>query len=502
MVKRLFQSLRYCYREVVWSKGPLQVPESEHFKRSNHSNLTIRFSITLCILPIISSQHLFNLVTCSMKQLLLLFCCLYSLHIYSQNTPAPAPLMSADEAVRIALENNFDIRLSRTDAEIARLNNTRANAGMLPVINFVASENVAVNAFQYQRFFNGNVNENYGVPSNNLNASVQLSWTLFNGRRMQITKKRLGELENLGTINLKNTVQNTTSAVLQAYYDIVRGRLQEKALIEVIALNEERLRIAEARLAAGFAAQTDALQARIDLNQRRSDLLTQQNATAASKRSLNLLLVRPAETAFEVDENLQNTYNPQRNALIYKTSAQNPALLAFQKSAEIAALQVDEARTLNKPVITGTSQFNAQRADNGAGILLNNTGAGLAIGATLSVPLYTGGNIRRQVETAQLAAQQAALRTQSQLKSLETDLDNQLTFYQIQQQILTLEEENVGIARENLNVSTERFRIGTTNGLEIQTAQNTLEQALVRRNLVLFNLKSTEIRLRLLAGEL
>lgn len=437
-----------------------------------------------------------------MKQLLFFVSFLYSLHLYGQITPASGPILSADEAVRIALENNFDIRLSRTDAEIARLNNTRANAGMLPVINLIAGENAAVNAFQYQKFFDGRVNENYGVPSNTLSAAVQLNWTLFNGRRMQITKRRLGELENLGTLNLQNTVQNTTSAVLQAYYEIVRGRLQEKALIEVIALNEERLRIAEARLAAGFAAQTDALQARIDLNQRRSDLLTQQNATTASKRNLNRLLVRPAETPFEVDENLQNAYNPERNALIQKVVSQNPTLLALQKNAEVFALQVDEARTLNKPVITGTSQFNAQRADNGAGILLNNTGAGLAIGATLSVPLYTGGNIRRQVETAQLAAQQASLRTESQRLTFETDLDNQLTFYQTQQQILTLEEENVGIARENLNVSTERFRVGTTNGLEIQTAQNTLEQALVRRNLVLFNLKSTEIRLRLLAGEL
>ncbi len=133
-----------------------------------------------------------------MKQLLFFFSFFYTLHLYSQVTPAPGPLLSADEAVRIALENNFDIRLSRADADIARLNNTRANAGMLPVINLVAGENAAVNAFQYQKFFDGRVNENYGVPSNTLNAAVQLSWTLFNGRRMQITKKRLGELENLG----------------------------------------------------------------------------------------------------------------------------------------------------------------------------------------------------------------------------------------------------------------------------------------------------------------
>lgn len=437
-----------------------------------------------------------------MKQFLLFICLLNALYLFSQNTAITAPVLSADEAVRIALESNYDIRLSRADAEIARLNNTRGNAGMLPNVNFVAGENVAVNGFQYQKFFDGRVNENYGVLSNTLSAGVQLNWTLFDGRRMQITKKRLEELERLGSLNLQNSVQNTTSAVLQAYYDIVRGRLQERALSEVITLNEERLRIAEARLAAGFAAQTDALQARIDLNQRRSDLLTQQNATRAGKRNLNQLLVRPTDTPFEVDENLQNTYNPERNALIKKILSQNPTLLALQKNADVAVLLVDENRTLNKARITGIGQVNTQRADNAAGILLNNTQAGVALGASLSIPLYTGGNIRRQIETAQLAAQQAALRTESQRLVFETDLDNQLTFYQVQQQILALEEENVGIARENLNVSTERFRVGTTNGLETQTAQNTLEQALVRRNLVLFNLKSTEIQLRLLAGEL
>ncbi len=174
---------------------------------------------------------------------------------------------------------------------------------MLPTVTLNAGENVSVNAFQYQKFFDGRSNENYGVLANTLSANIQLAWTLFDGRRMQITKKRLEELERLGTLNLQATVQNTTSSVLQAYYAIVQSRLQEHALEEVIALNEERLRIAQARLAAGFAAQTDALQAQIDLNQRRSDLLTQQNATAAAKRSLNRLLVRPADTAFEIDEN-------------------------------------------------------------------------------------------------------------------------------------------------------------------------------------------------------
>jgi outer membrane protein len=440
------------------------------------------------------------------KHLLLLPLFLLSQYLYSQEPAAQSPitdtLLTPEEAVRIALENNYDIRLTQGDAEIAKLNNIKANAGMLPRIDFVAGDNIGLNAFQQQNLADGRNIEAYGAFTNTANIGVQLNWTLFDGRRMFIAKQRLEELETLGQLNLQNQVQQTTAAVLLAYYEIVRTRLNERALAEVITLNEERLRIAEARLAAGFAAQPDALQARIDLNQRRTDLLNQQTQTAAAKRELNRLLVRPPQTPFSVDEDLVNTYAPNRNTLLEKMSVQNPQLLSLQKNAVVAALIVDEAHTLNKIRIDGVSQFNIQRTDNAAGFLLNNTFGGLSVGATLSIPLYTGGNLRRQVEVAQVQARQSNILVESQRLFIEAELDNQLAFFNANQQVLSLEEESVESARESLNISTQRFRLGQTNALEVQTAQNTLEQALARRNIVQYNLKATEIQLRLLAGEL
>jgi outer membrane protein TolC len=434
-----------------------------------------------------------------MKRLTSLFLPFFCLPFLTAQTPNP--ILTPEEAVRLALENNYDIRLSRADAEIAKLNNIKANAGMLPTVDFVANENFTLSAFNQKRV-NGDEISDFGVPVNNLSTGVELSWTLFDGKRMFIAKKRLEELEALGQLNLETRVQQTTAQVLQAYYLIVRSRLNERALTEVIALNEERLRIAEARLAAGFSAQTDALQARIDLNQRRADLLNQVTNTAAAKRELNRLLVRLPETPFDVDETLANTYAPDRNTLLEKMLAQNPGLLSLQKNADVAALVVDENRTLNKPRIVGISQFTLSRFDNPAGFAITNSQAGLTVGAGLAIPLYTGGNIKRQVEVAQVQAQQAGLLVASQRLNIEAELDNQLAFFKTHQQVLTLEEDNVQNARESLAVSTERFRLGQTNALEVQTAQNTLEQALARRNLVQYNLKETEIRLRLLAGEL
>lgn len=414
----------------------------------------------------------------------------------------PLVVLTPGEAVRIALENNFDIQLVRGDADIARLNNTKGNAGMLPNLNFVAGENLGVSAFQQQHLADGRVIEAYGKFNNNLNVGLQLNWTLFDGGRMQIAKKRLEAIDELGQINLQNAVIQTTGAVLLGYYGIVYSRLQERSTEEVIVLNEERLRIAEARLAAGFAPSTDALQARIDLNQQRANLLAQQTATASAKRSLNQLLARPAETAFDVEENLTNTYAPDRAALRDKVSNQNPELLSLKKSADIAALIAEENQKLNKPRITGIGQYTIQRSDNGSGFLLNNTQSGLVVGASLAIPLYTGGNNQRLRDVAIVAAKQSRLEVDARRLAAETDLDNHLAFFQTQQQILQLEADNVKNARESLNVSTERFRLGQTNALEVQSAQNTLEQALLRQNVVLYNLKTAELELRLLAGEL
>lgn len=438
-----------------------------------------------------------------MKNLPLLFLFGLSGHLFAQNTTTPAAaLLRAEEAVQIALANNYDIRLVQGDAETARLNNTKGNAGMLPNVNLLVSDNVGLNIFQQQKLADGRVIEAYGRLNNNALAAVQLNWTLFDGHRMQITKKRLEELEALGQLDLKSAVQQTTAGVLLAYYNIVQSRLLERSVGELISLNEERLRIAEARLAAGFAAQTDALQARIDLNQQRSNLLSQQNTTAAAKRNLNQFLARAPETPFEVVETLDNTYTPQREQLLQNVLSQNPELLSLQKNADVAALLVDENRKLSKPRISGVGQYNLQRTDNGAGFLLNNTQSGLVVGASLSLPLYSGGNIQRQVDVARVGALQASVRVDARRLAIETELNHQLAFFQTQQQMLGLETDNIKNARESLQVSTERFRLGQTNALEVQLAQNTLEQALFRQNVVLYNLKTAEVQLRLLSGEL
>jgi outer membrane protein len=414
-------------------------------------------------------------------------------------TPSGAPRLSIEEAVQLALANNYDVRLARADADIAHLNNTRGNAGLLPTVNLVANENLTLSAFQ-QRLANGNEFNAIGAPFNNFNAGVQLSQTLFDGRRMFIERDRLIGMDTLAQLQLRQQMQQLAAAVTLAYGEIARFQNLEQSIRQIIVLNEERLRIAEARLAAGFAAETDALAARLDLNQRQSDLLQQQNTTRLAKYNFNLLLARDANTDFSVDDSQLSKEVPDRATLIERLGAHNATLLTLKQSAAMAQLNTDLTRKLASPRLTGIGQFNALRTDNGAGFLKNNTQAGLAVGLAFTMPLYDGGNIKRQTAVAKVQAEQAELRVAAQTQQLTNELDQLLATAATQQQVLALEQKNVALARQNLLVSTERFRLGQTNGLEVQIAQNTLEQSLFRENQAYFNVHNIVTRLRLIGG--
>jgi outer membrane protein TolC len=413
---------------------------------------------------------------------------------------AQTPTLTPEEAVQLALKHNFSIQIAEKNANIAKANNTQGNAGMLPTINLVANDNFTLSTFQ-QQLSNGNEFNARGATFNNANLGVQLAWTLFDGKRMYVTKDRLQAQEKLGNLQFQAQIVRTSAEVLLAFHEIVKSNQQELAIKEVIALNQEQLRIAEARVAAGFANQTDILTAKLDLNQRKADLLNQQNNTNTTKANLNVLIGRPFDTEFEVLDNNQD-YQPDGPALTTASLTQNIDIKVLEQALIVTNLTAKETNLLNKVRINNITQINALRTDNGAGFLLNNTQAGIILGLNLVYPLYTAGNYNRQVEVAKLQQQQATLQLKSEQQNIPAALNRHLQHFYTQTKILQLENENLLSARDNLNISTERFRLGQTSGLETQIARNTLEQTLLRINIARFNLKVAEINLKLFSGTL
>src|SRR5687768_1769942 len=113
---------------------------------------------------------------------------------------------------------------------------------MLPAADGNFSRTFNINNTR-QEFFSGETRGGEGVKADALSAGVQLSWTVFDGSRMFITRERLNELEYLGELNLQLTMENLVADVTRVYYEIVQQDKRIEVIRDAIGISSERKKI-------------------------------------------------------------------------------------------------------------------------------------------------------------------------------------------------------------------------------------------------------------------
>ncbi len=409
-------------------------------------------------------------------------------------------LLGVDDAVAIALKNNYDVSVARNNASVAKVNNTLGNAGMLPSISVTGSDNYSLNNV-YMNLSSGSSITSSSASSNSLNAGAAFNWTLFDGTKMFITKNKLTQVEKLGEIQFRDMVMQTIYNVNVAFYQVVVQKQQLLAIRDVMAYSLERVKILQKGYDAGIAHKNDLLQAKIDLNVNREAEINQLNNIRNFKRALNQVIARDPDTEFEVADTIPLNYQPDPVDLMNKLYVNNTSVLSYQKQVDIAKLSLGEFQTYRLPKLNFVAAYNFFQSDNSASNVLTNRTYGPLVGGSLVIPVYQAGNALRQVKAAKIQLQSSQysldnvkLQVNTQLKTALTDFDDQKT-------LLGIEKDNLTLAKENLRISLERLRLGQTTALEVRQAQESYANSLARFYDFEFNLKVAETTLKqLVAG--
>ena len=423
---------------------------------------------------------------------------LFSLYIFINfvliNTHAQQ-LLTPDDAVGIALKNNYNILVAHNNAEIAKINNTIGNAGMLPNVTINGIDNYSQSNISLQ-----NTNQNPvkypHASSNNLNANIALNWTLFDGGKMFITKSKLSEIETLGEIQFKEEVLQTAFDVITAYYTIVSQKQQLVAINQVIKYNQERVKITQTSYTAGLSPKTTLLQAKIDLNVYLENAISQQSVIISAKRDLNQLLARDSDATFEVIDSIPLNYTPNKEEFVSKLYSNNTSVLSYQKQVEIAKLNLKEYNATRLPKINFNAGYNLAKIDAKQSSTVYNYSNGPIIGASIAIPIYQSGNNLRQVATSKIQLQSAEYYLSNVKLQINVELQNALTAYENQKQLYEIEKENSALAKENVEIAIERLRLGQTTSLELRQAEESFESSLTRLINFQFNLKVAETKLK------
>ncbi len=425
---------------------------------------------------------------------------LFTFLIFSLKVSAQLPNLTLEDAINVALKNNFGIQMGQNDATIARNNVTKGNAGFEPNLNLVVTENPSM-GFLNQKLGNG-TEANRTNFSNNLNAGLQMSWTLYDGKRMYFTIDRLKELQVIGELGIKIRSEQIVYDVMRAYYNIVRQQELYRGLREQLDLYEERERLAKTRLEVGTGNQLDVLQAQGDLNVQKTQLLRQKQLIDMAKWALKQVITEGVNYDFEVRDSFGILKNMDYNALKTSALSRNINMELLKRQGGVSNLIMKEFQAQRKPRITFNPAFTIGRQDNTAGLFLLNQNAGLNAGVTLTYPILDGNNLKRQAENSRIDIETNKIQQKELSYNLETSLNIAYQNYLNAIEILRGEEENMRIAKASIEIAMERYRLSRSTVLELKQIQQGYEAAVTRAVAAKFDAKNAEIDMMRLSGAL
>lgn len=410
-------------------------------------------------------------------------------------------LLTVEDAVRIALENNYEIKISKNDLRIDQQNVSVGNAGMLPTLGLNVVDNNSIQNLSQTRL-DGTENELDNAKNNSLTYGAGFNWTIFDGFRMFARYDQLQELQKLGESELKLTVLTKVSDVMNTYFDLVQQQQQLKALDTTIVISKERVTLAQNRFTIGRASKLEVLNAQVDLNTDETTLLRQKETYANAKIALNEILARDTTTNFIVADTIVVDSGLQLPELTTLAQKQNPQLLAQVINKRIAELQLKQVKAARYPTIGVSTGYNFAESQSSLGFTTKSSSRGLTYGFTASLNLFDGLNQNRNERIAKIQIENSDILIQQQNQVLLSQLATAYQTYLTNIKLIELEQRNEEIAKENLQITLDKFKIGNITTIEVRTAQLNYVNAKVRNSDAQFQAKLSEITLKEIAGNL
>ena len=422
-----------------------------------------------------------------------------SLFVFGFSNAKAQELITIESAVKIALENNYEIKIASNNSIINTTNVAIGNAGMLPTVAATITANNRVQNSS-QTLQSGIVNSLDNAKNNSLNYGVNLDWTVFDGFKMFAKFDQLKELQKLGETQLKQIILTKISDVTTTYFDLVQQQQQLKALDSTIVISNQRLALAQNRFVIGKASKLEVLNAQVDLNTDQVAFLKQKELYTNTKIMMNQILARDTKTDFKVIDTIQVDSALELNELGSLAQKQNPQLVAQIISNKVAELQLKQVKANRYPTVRLNTGYNLTETQASLGFATATSAKGFNYGFSAALPIFDGLAQNRNEKIAQLQIDNSRLTIDQQKLALESQLAMSFRTYLTNLELIQLEDKNEAIAKQNLAITLDKFKIGTITTLEFRTAQLNYVNAKVRNSNAQFQAKLSEIALKELAG--
>jgi outer membrane protein TolC len=431
---------------------------------------------------------------------LLIFSILFFIFLPT-NSQGDTLLITIDEAVKRALENNPEIIVSRYDSDIAKNEATAGNAGLLPTLSISGGYTEELNN-AYLEFASPQQEpiDRSGARSTSYNAAVQLNYNIFGGLEKYNRYENLMIQSDIRDTQTRLTVESTISQVFNVYLET--ARLFEQAVInrEAMEISYDRFVRVENRYDYGGATQLQVLNARVDLNQDSITLARTLTDLSNSKRSLMVLMGDSPDTDFTVETEFEMETQVDSGFVMNQALNNNVNLVLAQFQKENAEINSAIARAGRYPDIDLSASYGYSRVENEAGFIELQENLGLTGSINLRYTIFGGFQSRTRINNAEISLNRSEKNLEHARNQVKRDVLNALANYKNSLYLLSLSDDDLKTARLNFERSKEAFQNGQINSTDFRQAQLNLIRTAFRISELEVRAKLAEVELFRLAG--
>lgn len=434
------------------------------------------------------------------KYSILLTLYMFAFSGYSQDNNDSTLKLS--DAIYIAMQNNYDIRIAKNNVRIAENNADILNSGYLPSLVAGAGGNYSSN--NTDMTFASTTGEQKvsqdGAVSKSYNGSLGINYRLFDGMNRHYNYQKLQADYNLSELQARAVIENVLIQLIRSYYDVARLTSKIENINRTLVISNTRYNYVKDQYFYGVATELDLLNSEVDRNNDSVNYIVTYNELNITQNNLNVLLGRNMVRDFYVDTTVTFSLKINKPELMESALSRNVDYMTSLQSKDISGIQVKQSKSGYYPYIDINGKYALSQTNNDVGNLLYSHTTGFSTGVSLNWNIFDGGRTRTQVLNSKISLENANQLTAQSKIELERNISDAYNKYINSLFVLKVESKNKQTNQLNFSRSVDQYQLGQISSLDFRKAQVDLEGSINGYNEALYSAKLAEMELLKLAG--
>lgn len=387
-----------------------------------------------------------------------------------------ARILTLDECINIALENNIGIKRAQNDAIAARANKIQAMANYLPDLN----------AGLGYDFFQGNTFDQTAArlvttTTSQLSPRLTSNVVLFNGLSNTYGLQRRASEFEAAEESIQASRLQVRADVLGAFLNVILDRENIKISDQRIALLQAQLEREEKRVSVGVSNPETVYNFRSQLASERLVRVQAENTYKSDMLGLVQLLQLDATQPYEIETiDLSNDEvlleaDPYEDVLAASLTY-SPLLKRSNLTFRASSYQMKQVRSSRYPRITAVGQLGSNYSSNGAYNPETQQPDANAtfneqlrwneyryLGFNLGIPIFTRLQTNANVQAAKVAMYNSELDVTEARQTITNTIQRVYLDLSAAQSTFRSAQENMDALTQSYNFSETRYNSGNTD---------------------------------------